>query len=223
MNRTYLIAVSAIALLALGAVAFAAYDRVRPESPENVATSTIEAVTPIIHEYGQVTLILGEEAQFKDVSIRPLAVTEDSRCPKDVQCIQAGTVVVSTRIVSGMGTSTNAIRLGQSVTTEAETITFVSVLPEKMSGDSLRPGDYQFTFKVEKRRAAEVAPPALGKCYVGGCSSQLCSDKPDMASTCEYRESYACYRGATCTRQATGVCGWTQTPALTSCLLSAGT
>ncbi len=57
-----------------------------------------------------------------------------------------------------------------------------------------------------------------GPCYVGGCSSQICSGQPDAMSTCEYREEYACYQAAKCERQATGLCGWTETAALRSCL-----
>lgn len=61
---------------------------------------------------------------------------------------------------------------------------------------------------------------ATGGCYIGGCSSQICSDQPDMASTCEYRAEYSCYQTATCERQASGQCGWTQTAALSLCLTS---
>lgn len=61
----------------------------------------------------------------------------------------------------------------------------------------------------------------LGPCYVGGCSSQLCSDQPDMASTCEFREEYSCYQTAKCERQRDGQCGWTDTPELSMCLNSA--
>lgn len=63
-------------------------------------------------------------------------------------------------------------------------------------------------------------PPvtAAKPCFVGGCSSQLCSDQEGMASTCEYRESYACYQNATCERQQDGQCGWTQTSELALCL-----
>ena len=57
-----------------------------------------------------------------------------------------------------------------------------------------------------------------GACFVGGCSSQLCTDRDDIASTCEWQEDYACYRSATCERQADGSCGWTQTPELRTCL-----
>lgn len=58
-------------------------------------------------------------------------------------------------------------------------------------------------------------------CYVGGCSAQVCSDQPNAVSTCEYRAAYACYKTAKCERQATGQCGWTETPALAACLNTA--
>lgn len=60
--------------------------------------------------------------------------------------------------------------------------------------------------------------PVAGKCYVGGCSSQICSDTPDAVSNCEYMEVYACYQGATCERQNDGECGWTETSELRACL-----
>jgi hypothetical protein len=58
-------------------------------------------------------------------------------------------------------------------------------------------------------------------CYVGGCSGQICSDQPGMASNCEFRPEYACYKNATCEVQANGQCGWTPTASLTQCLNSA--
>ncbi len=66
-----------------------------------------------------------------------------------------------------------------------------------------------------------VTPKPTGGCVIGGCSSQLCVDEKEgpTMSTCEYRESYACYTTATCERQASGQCGWTKTPELTQCLM----
>lgn len=61
-----------------------------------------------------------------------------------------------------------------------------------------------------------------GDCFVGGCSGQLCTDQPDVASTCEWTEAYACYKDATCERQGDGQCGWTRTPILEECLKKAG-
>ena len=59
-------------------------------------------------------------------------------------------------------------------------------------------------------------------CFVGGCSGQVCSDDPDVITTCEWLEEYACYREATCERQADGQCGWTETETLLQCLDTTG-
>jgi len=55
-------------------------------------------------------------------------------------------------------------------------------------------------------------------CFVGGCSSQVCSDRPGVITTCEYRPEFACYADATCEEQVEGECGWTPTAALDACL-----
>ncbi len=62
-------------------------------------------------------------------------------------------------------------------------------------------------------------------CVAGGCSGELCVEaggQEQPISTCEWRPEYACYRTATCERQANGNCGWTSTPELTQCLEDAG-
>lgn len=61
-------------------------------------------------------------------------------------------------------------------------------------------------------------PTTRGGCYIGGCSRQMCSDDPNVITTCEWREEYACYRQATCERQASGQCGWTETESYKQCL-----
>lgn len=60
-----------------------------------------------------------------------------------------------------------------------------------------------------------------GGCAVAGCSGQLCvssGEADDIFTTCEFKPEYACYRSATCERQPNGLCGWTQTAELRSCL-----
>jgi eight-cysteine-cluster-containing protein len=74
--------------------------------------------------------------------------------------------------------------------------------------------------------AVEVPNPSNGNvvrggCVVTGCSGQICaeaSEAGDIITTCEFRPEYACYRNATCERQNSGQCGWTQDAALTACL-----
>jgi len=61
--------------------------------------------------------------------------------------------------------------------------------------------------------------PTQADCVIGGCSNHLCIERGDPGiSTCEWREEYACYRGATCERQSNGQCGWTVTDNLRQCL-----
>src|SRR4051812_8897243 len=102
MNRTSmtLLACALVIVALLGAWAVFAYtQQAKPAAFETpvVATSTQPAAattepTTATHPYGSVTLALGQKASFADVSITPLAIVGDSRCPQGVQCIQAGTV-----------------------------------------------------------------------------------------------------------------------------------
>lgn len=88
----------------------------------------------------------------------------------------------------------------------------------------------RYTYKFQGRKGTgrtatnvfvRVENPAQSEgCFVGGCSGQICSDQEGVVSTCEWRADYACYQDATCERQASGECGWTQTTALNACLAS---
>lgn len=194
---------------------------------QEAATTTEQGVqTPVqepsvgYYRYGAVTLPIDKAAGFESgSSMRVLEVFEDSRCPKDVQCIQAGTVRLSIRTNAGDTSVTQELALGDSLRIGGDTVMFASVSPEATAGEEISAAAYRFTFEVAPTKDSKPAP-AQGQCYVGGCSSQLCSDQPDMVSTCEYRAEYACYQGATCERQPSGQCGWTQNAELKACLLS---
>lgn len=99
---------------------------------------------------------IGERISLLGVSVTPLSVLEDSRCPANVNCIQAGTVRISVKLESALGTATQEFKLGQPVTTEAEAVTLLSVAPEKISTQEVQPSEYQFTFRVEKRLISYV-------------------------------------------------------------------
>lgn len=81
------------------------------------------------------------------------------------------------------------------------------------------------TLKATKfylRLGSEVGGPSTGakRCLKTGCSSEVCSDR-DVVTACIFRPEFACYQKATCARQATGECGFTQTAELASCLARA--
>ncbi|OGG60756.1 hypothetical protein A2765_01420 [Candidatus Kaiserbacteria bacterium RIFCSPHIGHO2_01_FULL_56_24] len=97
------------------------------------------------------TASLGQKVSALGVSITPLEIVSDSRCPKDVQCIWAGTVEVKAKIESGLGASTMTLKLGEPVTTEAETITLTDVTPAKTAGETIPSSSYRFVFEVKKR------------------------------------------------------------------------
>ena len=63
-------------------------------------------------------------------------------------------------------------------------------------------------------------PSTIGTCIVGGCSRELCTESTGepLMSPCIFRPELVCYKNATCERQSTGSCGWTQTPQLRTCL-----
>jgi hypothetical protein len=68
----------------------------------------------------------------------------------------------------------------------------------------------------------EKCPVSIEKpkqCFVGGCSGQICSDKPDVITTCEWKPEYACYKKfGKCEIQINNQCGWTMTEELKKCL-----
>lgn len=94
---------------------------------------------------------LGEKVQIAGLTVTPVAIVEDSRCPQDVQCIQQGSVRVFVAVTSAMGTSHQTMDLNQPITTEAEAITLIAVSPEKRAGIETQSGQYQFTFHIVSR------------------------------------------------------------------------
>ena len=75
---------------------------------------------------GPATHGLGVEQRLTaDVTITPLAVVEDTRCPADVLCVQAGQLVVQARIDHPGGSTTRTMTLGTTTLAASGTILFV--------------------------------------------------------------------------------------------------
>lgn len=62
---------------------------------------------------------------------------------------------------------------------------------------------------------------AANGCIVTGCGGTVCSDQQAITD-CLARPTDSCYDSALCERQASGVCGWTLTAKLQSCLVQGG-
>jgi hypothetical protein len=199
------------------------YEREGMEIAEDVILETCTPVpvtqVPVISVTDD-GLSFGEVGVFGDISIRPLSLEEDSRCPIDVTCIQAGTIRILIEVTKDGRSANSIVKLGQAFTTENVRILLTEVTPETRSTVSIEEGAYRFHFTVTSQ-STPPPPNPTGACHRGGCSGQICSDQPDMVSTCEYREEYSCYQTATCERQVDGQCGWTETPTLRACLMEA--
>ena len=90
---------------------------------------------------------IGETVRVGALAATPRRLVEDSRCPLSVQCVQAGRVVVSTRITGPGGTETVPLVLGEPYPVQGATVTLVSARPEKWS-ERRRPRDeYRFVFE----------------------------------------------------------------------------
>ena len=109
-----------------------------PECPSPDATSATIRTT------------IGQKMTGLNVTLTPLEVVDDSRCPVDAQCIWAGTVKVNTRVVSGLGTSEMVFELNQPITTEAEVITLTEVTPIRTAGEAIPTSLYRFAYTVSK-------------------------------------------------------------------------
>jgi hypothetical protein len=154
------------------------------------------------------TLKLAETVTFPDNLAVKLLQVNDSRCKTGQTCVWQGELAAVLYASGGKFPTAREINLG-TVNNQSAVISGYSFKVKSMTEDSI-------TFEVAKESAAVV-----GACYIGGCSSQICSDQKDIASTCEYREEYACYKSAKCERQPSGECGWTQTTQLTQCISKA--
>ncbi len=92
-----------------------------------------------------------ETVQIGQIALTPLEILEDSRCPIDVACIQAGSVRVNVRVVSGGEEQEIEFIPGIAVLIEEVTITLQEVLPEKVSTETLDDSDYRFVFDASLR------------------------------------------------------------------------
>ena len=94
---------------------------------------------------------IGDEIVLSGVTIKPTLILEDSRCPIDVNCIQAGTLRVETSLRSSSLEESLVFELNKELTFGNKTITLVSAEPEPVSTKMpYTLEDYSFVFKVSE-------------------------------------------------------------------------
>lgn len=85
-----------------------------------------------------------------DISITPLKIIEDSRCPANVNCIWAGRIIVKAKIAEGEVGKEYSFTEGEKLSTDFGEITMTEVTPVPLAGQQIKPEDYRFTFRIER-------------------------------------------------------------------------
>lgn len=104
------------------------------------------AAPPVETTAGPARAGIGQTIQVDGIRVTPLAVVEDSRCPKGVQCVWAGRVRIGVR-VDFARTEARELELGKSIPVADGTLELVEVLPEAVAGRKILPEDYRFGFR----------------------------------------------------------------------------
>lgn len=106
---------------------------------------------PILPVNSKITLELKKPVIVASTTIRISALTEDSRCPSDVRCIQAGRAMVMYEIDSPSGPSIMQAEVGKTVTTETLSITLIDVRPYPISTRKTTDEEYRFDITVNRK------------------------------------------------------------------------
>ncbi len=91
---------------------------------------------------------IGSSVAIAGYRFEPIEVVEDSRCPTDVQCIQAGTVRVRTKVGSDPNDPIYTFTLNVPQRVSGATFTLIQVSPSPISSREIQDRDYRFTFTV---------------------------------------------------------------------------
>lgn len=89
---------------------------------------------------------LGQEARLPGLRIRPLAVVEDSRCPRLVTCVWRGRL----RITAAVNGQKLTLDNGVPIRVAKGRLTLVDATPFSQRGEAIPPGAYRFELRFER-------------------------------------------------------------------------
>ena len=110
------------------------------------ACVTVRAPQP-----GPAWVALNETAHEGRISLTPLEVVENSRCPVDAECVWEGRFVLLTRLSADGRQAERGLTLGEPELFEGVEVTLVDFRPAPQTETSTEPADYRFLFSVEYR------------------------------------------------------------------------
>lgn len=108
---------------------------------------------------GTITLALQQRGTIGGFAVTALRVEEDSRCPAEVQCIQAGIVRLSVRI-AGRARLQPVLTLARPSRLDADNwLTLCAVTPYPARPGRIRPAAYRFGFVLHSSASAPPTCP----------------------------------------------------------------
>ncbi|WP_295945674.1 hypothetical protein [uncultured Xanthomonas sp.] len=132
-------------------------ERIRPLSSLVLATLWVVSLTgcvaggPVASQPIEGPVRLGEIAAVDGPRVRPDRVIEDSRCPADVQCIQAGRLVVRATVLGGGWSKEMDLTLGVPAPIADGMLTLVDATPVPIASET-DASAARFTFKFQGGR-----------------------------------------------------------------------
>jgi len=115
--------------------------------------STTPSSTLIVPGYATdtVTIASGQTGELNGVEITVNSIGADSRCPVDVKCVWAGTLVVSVTLTdSARAEIRNLILNKPPYVFNGHQISIIAVTPERESTKDVKQDEYRITFRVVK-------------------------------------------------------------------------
>jgi hypothetical protein len=91
---------------------------------------------------------LGQTIRLGTAALTPVTLEEDSRCPADVQCIQAGTVRLQVKIHEASGARLSSLALRKPLQLATGWLHLTAVCPPRLASATLSASDYLFRFMV---------------------------------------------------------------------------
>lgn len=116
--------------------------------PETASTTTTTPMAVPLPGKVSGSVPIASVFALPGVTVRPLGVASDSRCPASVQCVWAGTVELRTAITVGEKSTETTLTLQKPFTFAGKTVTLEAVTPEARERVTIAPSDYRFIFMV---------------------------------------------------------------------------
>lgn len=114
-----------------------------------LAALTLSACATVPPAIAGPTAGIGQIAYTNGLTVRPLEVLEDSRCPALVRCIWAGRIVVRNEVSGGSWRRTMDLELGKAQQVADGALTLATVSPATVPEAKIDPLAYRFTYDFQ--------------------------------------------------------------------------